>query len=61
MLAAVLLAMAIGGFYFLSSQVEQDSASVLIYKKQADDSLIMLDKSGALSSWNGNRLRNGER
>ena len=58
MLSIVIVIIALTAIYFLSAEVKQDSLSQLVFKKQADDLLISLDKAGDLATLNSTFINN---
>lgn len=55
-LAIALLALFLVSYSFLSSQISNDTSTQLVLKKQANDLLIVLDKTGELDTLNSTLL-----
>ena len=56
LLAVIVLLMAAGTYSALAPQLETSSSSYLLEKKQADDLLAVLDRTGELQSQNFTRM-----
>ncbi len=56
LLAVIVLLAAAGTYGALAPQLEKSASSYLLDKKQADDFLAMLDRSGDLQSQNATRM-----
>lgn len=56
MLAVLILSFFVATFSFFSAQARVDPYSIYTLQKQADDALIVLDKSGELATLNQTRL-----
>jgi len=56
LLAVTILVTAASSFYLISSNLEKSNSSFLLEKKQADDILATLDKSGDLQSKNESEI-----
>ena len=56
LLAVVVLLVAVGAYSALAPQVEKSASFYLLDKKQADDLLAVLDRTGDLQSQNATRM-----
>lgn len=56
--AIIVLGVFISALFFLSAQSEEDPYPSIILKKQADDALIAIDKTGELATLNTTLINN---